>query len=640
MADWEDKKEWFGRIAEWCFGLAFLAYCGFQIYFIWFQEAEYTHNKFWFPALLLGGTALGLTTIIWIVAALFSSKTFWKVVGVLFGIVLILAVIGGIQNSNQEKLEKQNIKLINEIEDEFLQLKTLYSVKDNDDDLYLKKEKDITKLIQKVKNTFAEQFTLVENNTFDLQENILNIMMLPIELILGSLPKMVEETAMHLDKEIKLSITGMEVMLDKSILEKINDPIIHLVRNAIDHGIEMPKDREKAGKSREGQINISCYSESGNIIIKIKDDGKGIDYEKVKKRVLDMNPGLEDEVNSLKKPELLQYLFMPGFSTSSKVTDLSGRGVGLDIVKFNVEKVKGKISINSEEGQGSEFLLVLPLSLATVSGFFITSSKKKFFFPSNFIQEMVIINKKDEIKLVNKRVFKLRDKIVPLHRLSDLFLLEEEHVEKKEIFVAVAESMGEMIGIEVDSVIEYTTLIYKPLPKRLMPLKSVQGIVFDEDYNIINILYIPSLIEKFKSLRNIDLKKRFVKTKKRYKKILVIDDSLNAREIERQMLEAESYLVETAEDGIEGLDKVKEKNFDLIVTDINMPRMNGLTFIENLRMDEKNKLIPVIIVSSVHKDGDKEKAKTFGANDYIVKSQFDQNNLINSVMKLIGKAEK
>jgi two-component system, chemotaxis family, sensor kinase CheA len=493
-----------------------------------------------------------------------------------------------------------------------------------------KRENLMFKNLQSLKKNLTEQMDIIELDTFELQENIIGLRMFPLDMILGSLPKMIEEIAMELGKEIDFKIIGSEVKLDKVILEIINDPIIHILRNSIDHGIEIPDEREKKGKNRIGTLRVNCSSEGGSILISIQDDGKGIDFEKVRGKAMLKFPMLEDEIRSMSDLELTSYLFMPGFSTSTTITGLSGRGVGLDIVKYNIEQVKGKINIENIEGGGTRFNLILPLSLATIDGYFIKSSNKKFFIPSNFIKEVIIVEESDKIKLFNKDACRVRENIIHLYNLSHVLGLEEK-INVKKNFIMIVESFGDIVGIVVDSIIEYSSIIYKPLPPNLQNLKYVQGIVFDESYNIVNILFIPGIIEKLKNLSDIDLKKRYTKDERENKYILVVDDSLTTREISKSILESARYNVVSAIDGVDALDKIRNRDFNLIITDLQMPRMDGFTLIENIKREKEYRNIPVIVVSTLNDDESKSRVISMGVSSYIVKSEFDRNNLVSAV---------
>lgn len=502
----------------------------------------------------------------------------------------------------------------------------------------VRKQSECLKLIQRIRKNFSTDITLMERDALEVQEEIFSLRVLPLRLVLGRMEKMVEDMAMALDKEIDLHITGDEVMIDKIILEKLYDPLIHLVRNAADHGIESPEERAAGGKPRTGRIDIDCAIEGGQAIIRIQDDGKGLDYGKIRKRAAAMNQLQEEEILEMEEEALSGYIFASGFSTNDQVRDLSGRGVGLDIVRHNIENIKGKIDLTSQKGAGSEFVLTLPLSLATIDGFFVAAGGEKFLIPANFVREILILQPDRILDLISRKGIKLQDKIIPIFPLTAILGRTEFEAPDQKRFAVVLESLGETVGMVVESVIQYASLIYKPPPKSLKRLKSIQGIVFDESYNIINILHVPEVVKRFKGVRSIASRKRYSAEKSEYKNILVVDDSYSTREIERSILELENYTVVTAEDGIDALEKLREHHFHLIVTDINMPRMDGLTLVENLRKDDRYRETPVIVVSSVEDSAVQSDFFAKGADAYIVKSDFDRGNLIMEVRKRIGSS--
>jgi len=494
----------------------------------------------------------------------------------------------------------------------------------------------VLKEVKRLKKDLSERITFLESNAFELQASIFDLRMLPLELIIAPMGRMVEELAMSLGKEVKLQVTGTEVRLDKLILESINDPLIHLVRNAVDHGIEPPQERERKGKEKTGRVYISCTGEKGRLLIKVGDDGKGIDYNRVRKKAQEIDPLKKDEIASMSNGELLSYLFMPGFSTSGETTEVSGRGVGLDIVKYNIERVKGKISVESEKEQGCVFSIILPLSLATVEGFFVVSSGKKYFFPSSHVREILVYNKRKVLELPNMRGIKIGNKIVPVYEL-EMLLNRDLTEEAKRKFIVVIQSLEEIMGIIVDSVLEYSSLIYKSAPRNLRKLNLIQGIVFDENFNMVNMLYIPGLMERFKNLRNIDLKQRFKKDSKKCKRILIVDDSVYTRDIERSILEGAGYTVETALDGIEALEKMKSLPFNLVITDIYMPRMDGFTLIENIKKDERHGHLPIMVLSALQNSELTEKAFSLGVEIFLGKEEFDRNMFVDEVNRLLSE---
>lgn len=486
--------------------------------------------------------------------------------------------------------------------------------------------KELHKSVAAIQKSFSDQISVIERNTYELQEQLMRLTMLPLELIFGTIPRMVEEVSAMLGKDVECRISGTDVLLDKAILEKLYDPVIHIVRNSLDHGLETPTERQAQGKPSPGRLDISCTSEGGNITIRIKDDGRGIDRQQVARRALERNLISADRLEELSESDVYGLLFAPGFSTKSEVSDLSGRGIGLDIVRHNIQKVKGKITIQSDAGSGTEFLLSLPLSLATVSGFFIRSGEKKFLLPSNFVHKIVRLSQQERITYYNKNAFKLENQIIPLYSLSSLLGTVSQAENREFTTVIVVESVGEKIGVMVDAVLHHVQLIYKPLPRNLQRLKLIQGIVFDETYSIINILFVPELMKAFKSIKSVDILKGKAAARIKAKQVLVVDDSLNTREIEKSILELEGFEVTTANDGIDGLEKLKAGSFTLIITDIEMPRMDGITMVENIRKDPKHKTVPVIVISSHSDEAVRRSATEAGANAYIVKSDFDRNN--------------
>lgn len=542
----------------------------------------------------------------------------------------------------QFQLRREN-DMLNALEQQFRELLSIEVIAESYDRKkvtkhpeYVQKENDVLKNLQQLRKDFALDLAQLEVNTFELQEEIQSLRMLPLQLIMGSLPKMIEETAIALGKEIEFTMSGTEVMIDKVILEKVQDPIIHLVRNAIDHGIETPEEREKKGKPRVGQISIAAYLEGGNILVRIKDDGKGLDFERIREKAIHANPAQEEELRAMDNDSLLSFIFLSGFSTKEKVQELSGRGVGLDIVRHNIEAVKGKIGVQSQRDQGAEFTLTLPLSLATLAGFFVLAANEKFLIPSTFVKEVLIITKAEQLTIAQGRAIKFRNKIIPLYELAVLLGAPSRASAAEKIFVLVVESLGTMIGLVVEAVIQYASLIYKPLPPSLNNLKAIQGIVFDESYNITNILFIPEIIPWFKKIRPLGDEPPTTESVQPRERILVVDDSYSTREIERSILELENYQVTTASDGIEGLERAKEHQFDLIITDVNMPRMDGVKFVEQLRQQAAYKETPVVVVSTVEDPEIRQQFAAQGVASHIVKADFERGNLAMEVKRLLA----
>jgi CheY-like chemotaxis protein len=328
---------------------------------------------------------------------------------------------------------------------------------------------------------------------------------------------------------------------------------------------------------------------------------------------------------------------MPGFSTSPIITDLSGRGVGMDVVKRSiVDELKGSIHIETKEGSGTTFLLRLPLNLAVFTLFLTTVNDKICALPATSIVEILTVQQHDVIEIVNKRAIRLREQIIPVEKLAAILKLSQESVQEKgEVVIVIIRNGEEKLGLIVDEILGREEMVVKPLPQHLQNLRMVSGVTIGEMNSIVNVLHIPELFIIAHEITS--PAKRVAQEKdKRTRTVLVTDDSLNTREIEKSILEAYGYVVETAEDGQDAFEKTRDVMYDLVITDVEMPRMDGFSLTEQLRGDDRYRNIPIIIVTSLEKDSDKKRGITVGANAYIVKGAFDQSNLLDTVRSLIG----
>jgi CheY-like chemotaxis protein len=328
---------------------------------------------------------------------------------------------------------------------------------------------------------------------------------------------------------------------------------------------------------------------------------------------------------------------MPGFSTSPIITDLSGRGVGMDVVKKSiVDELKGTVVIETREGTGTTFLLRLPLNLAVFPLFFVSAGGKTCAMPATSLVEMLLVQRGEIIEIVNKRAIRLREQIIPVESLAALIKLPSESVsETDEVQIVIIRDGEEKLGLLVDEIIGREEMVVKPLPSHLQNLRIVSGVTIGERDSIINVLHVPELFKQSHEIAEPGRRVLAVK-EDRIQTVLVVDDSINTREIEKSILEAYGYTVVTAEDGEDGWEKTRETLFELVITDVEMPRLDGFSFTERLRADDRYRHVPIIIVTSREKDEDKRRGIQVGANAYIVKGAFDQSNLIETVRSLIG----
>ncbi len=482
----------------------------------------------------------------------------------------------------------------------------------------------------------SENISVLENQSVDIQKNIISLRMLPFDMILRPIKRSIVAEALKTGKNINFDIPQSEITIDKFILEKLPAILIHLVRNAIDHGIETKEERAKLGKSETGTISISVSQVSNRIFVNVKDDGHGIDYEKIRAKALRLFPDRESELLSAEETDLLQFIFTSGFSTKDEQTELSGRGIGLDVVRSEMDKLKGKISVRTELNKGTDFELSLPASLATQDGLFVSVSDSSYLILSHYIREILTVNKEDFLQLQHGPVLNVHNELVPVFDFDIINQKSKKKVNTKtEISVVILEYLNKKIGIIVDKILHYGTVVIKPVPPLLKDFNALQGVVFDENYRIIPVLNIPDTIRRFKIVNVYDVKNLEVHKMPKIHSILIVDDSHTTRHIEQIILEAENYNVSTAVDGIDALEKMKQFKFDLVVTDVKMPRMDGFVLLHNMRHKEELKNIPVIMVSSVFESDTLDKAKNLGAQGYIVKSDFERESLTAKVKELL-----
>ena len=483
----------------------------------------------------------------------------------------------------------------------------------------------------------SENVGVLERQSMDIQKNIIALRMLPFDMILQPIKRSIIAEALKAGKNIDFDIPHSEITIDKAILEKLPAILMHLVRNALDHGIEASEERKKIGKDEKGHVSIEVNQVSSRIFVTVKDDGCGIDYDKIKEKARRLFPEREKEIATATEDDLLQFIFMSGFSTNDKQTELSGRGIGLDVVRSEIDKLKGKISVYSEPGKGTAFELSLPASLATQDGLFVQVSNRSYLILSHYIKEIITVSKSSFLRMQHGPVLNVHNMLIPVYDFDILNPNGEKSISTEdETPVVIIEYLNKKICVMVDKILHYSTVVIKPLPPILKDFNALQGIVFDENYQIIPVLNIPDTMQRFKAINIYDVKNLEVQKAQKIYSVLVVDDSHTTRHIEQVIFEADNYKVTTACDGIDALELMKQHRFDLVVTDVRMPRMDGFILIHNMRHKPELKDIPVIVVSSVFESDTAEKVKSLGAQAYIVKSDFERENLINKARELLN----
>ena len=503
---------------------------------------------------------------------------------------------------------------------------------------FRKLELQSERIISSLKNYSVD----VGNHIRKAYDSVISLRTVPLSTVLDNYPRYVHELASELGKKVKLTIEGKENEIDKNVIETLSDVFMHMARNALDHGIETPEERLAAGKNEVGSFSITCSRESGNIKIIIADDGRGIDLEKIRKKVLREGFISESAAASLSKEDLTNYIFQSGFSVSDKLSNVSGRGVGMDVVRESLEALKGSIIVDSIPGEGTTFTVMAPLSIAAIMGFPISCSGMKFIIPANFVDTILLISRDDIITIIDRPEIKYNDRIIKLYYLNQILRIKIDSSQAgvDAIFVVIIRVFDEIVALAVDNISSMRSVILKTMPAFMEAMPVFSGIVLNEDYEMVGVLHIPTVIKMAKRIKTIEMKKRNVEFEKLHKSILVVDDSLPTREIERDILQAEGYLVDTAANGADALKAAKNKHYDLICTDINMPVMDGFMLVENIKKNEELSHIPIIVISSKASEEDQKRAAMLGASRYIIKNSFNNHNLLEAVRDLIERTNE
>ncbi|WP_336273905.1 hybrid sensor histidine kinase/response regulator [Vreelandella indica] len=466
----------------------------------------------------------------------------------------------------------------------------------------------------------------------DLHDRALQMRMLPLSVVLDPFAQMSRELAQSLGKQVDCRVRGSEIELDRQMIDRLSDPLIHLLRNALDHGLEPLAERQAAGKPPRGQLVIEARQDAGWVVIEMHDDGAGIALNAVRQKALAKQLVSEEQLNTLSEQETLELIFLPGFSTKSMITDFSGRGVGMDVVKRTVvDELNGDLQLASEQGRGTRFTLRLPLSLAMMRVLLVSVGSVKLGVTAPYVSELVECSTDSFIDAAGQRTLILRNEFVPVVSLASLLELPTTNVTDTTLLLVVHQR-HQKLALIIDSLIDERDMVIKPLPGHLRHLPLVSGMVSMGRNALVSLLHVPALLEV---TRRSTLRPSAERTATA-QRILVVDDSLNTREIEKDVLEAWGYHVTLAENGRDGLAKALAEPFDAVLTDVEMPVMDGFALTARLRENEVYRYRPIIIITSREKEADRRRGIEVGADAYIVKGSFDQNNLVETLQALLG----
>lgn len=472
--------------------------------------------------------------------------------------------------------------------------------------------------------------------------------MRPFGEVALSFPRMVRDLARELGKQVRFDILGAGVPVDRDILARLEAPINHMLRNALDHGVETPDERSASGKDAIARVWIEARHHAGHLLVLVRDDGRGIDPERLRERVVGKALATPEVVSKLTTGELFEFLFLPGFSTASHVTEISGRGVGLDVVQSFAHEVGGTASIDSEVGRGTEFRLELPVSLSVLRAAVVEVAGEPYAFPLARLERVARVPLASVSAVEGRRQFLLDGKAVGLVDAATVLELEQpDRASDGSVSVmVVAHGRGheeEWYGLIVDRFAGESDLVVRPLDTRLGKVPHVAAASIAESGDPLLIVDVDDLVQSVRQFlsegRLRGAAARIEHETSRRQRILVVDDSLTVREVERQLLSRLGYDVDVAVDGADGWNAIRAGRYDLLVTDIDMPRMNGLELVAAVRREPRLVDLPVIIVSYKDRDEDRLAGMQAGANAYLTKGAFRDDTFARTVRDLIGSAE-
>ncbi|HVS22200.1 MAG TPA: hybrid sensor histidine kinase/response regulator [Gammaproteobacteria bacterium] len=493
---------------------------------------------------------------------------------------------------------------------------------------------------------------LVEFDMFDsrstklahgLYNSALACRMRPFEDGVRALPRMVRDVGRALGKEVRLEIVGGTTPVDRDILEKLDAPLGHLLRNAVDHGIESPDLRVAVGKPREGVVRLEARHSAGRLQITATDDGRGVNVPKLREAIVERKLTNRETAQRLSEPELLEFLFLPGFTLKPEVTEISGRGVGLDVVHNMIKQVRGTIRVSSEAGRGTRFQMQLPLTLSVVRTLLVEICAEPYAFPLTHIVRTLKVRADDIELLEGRQHFRVDGRSVGLVSAQQLFGGETPEVSGGELPVIILGDPANAYGLVVDRFLGERDLVVQPLDSRLGKIKDIAAGSLMEDGSPVLIVDVDDMlrsVEKVVAGGRLQIVRRdaahAVRASRR--RVLVVDDSLTVRELERKLLDQAGYEVEIAVDGVDGWNAARAGEFDLIITDVDMPRMDGIELVKLIKKDERLGRLPVMIVSYKDREEDRERGLEAGADYYLTKGSFYDDTLQQAVASLIGSA--
>jgi two-component system sensor histidine kinase and response regulator WspE len=488
---------------------------------------------------------------------------------------------------------------------------------------------------------FQDHAARAEDLNSRLYREVISSRMRPFADGAHGFPRLVRDMGRRLDKQVRLEVEGQATEVDRDILEKLEAPLTHLLRNAVDHGLESPEDRRAVGKPEAGLVRVEARHRAGALAITVSDDGRGIDLGRLRTRVVERRMTTAALAETMSEAELLEFLFLPGFSTAGAVTEYSGRGVGLDVVQTMVRQVGGSVRISTRPGRGTTFHLQLPITLSVLRAVLVDVAGEPYAFPHNRIDRLVRVPLAAVRSLEHRQFVAVDGQNVGLVLATQMLDLPAAPPAGDELTMLLLSDATGQYGLIVEGIRGEQDLVVRPLDPRLGKVPNISAAAILDDGSPVLIADVEDLIRSMdqfiqgNKLRRYD---REDQEERPGKRVLVVDDSITVREVERQLLRNHGYDVAVAVDGQQGWNMVRAERFDLVISDVDMPRMNGLELVAAMRNDPELRSVPVIIVSYKEREQDRLRGLEVGANYYLTKSSFHDDTFLQAVTDLIGEA--
>ncbi len=493
-------------------------------------------------------------------------------------------------------------------------------------------------LVKTLQSSLSEDTTRLEQLSSDLEEGIRTLRLLPFATIFNLFPRMVRDLAQQQGKLVELILEGKDTLADKRLLEEMKDPLMHILRNAIDHGIEPPQERERLGKPTTATIRLKAYQTPTNIVLEISDDGRGLDLDRIKQIAVKRGICGEEELAAMTPSQIQALIFAPGFSTAPLVTEISGRGVGLDVVQTNVEKLKGTIQVESFTGLGCTLRVNLSITLATAHVLIVQVNEMPYAIPVEFVQTACLI-KSEEIFPLEGRDTIIRDSqpisIVQLADLLELPPMPSGLTQETALSCIILQVGQAQLGVVVDALVDEQDILIKPQSQLLKRVRNVSGATILGTGDVCMVLNPQDLVKSARSRSQSISSTQTRQLAPTKPTVLLVEDSIATRTQEKRILETAGYQVITAVDGLDGFNKLRSHAVDAVVSDVQMPNLDGFGLTAKIRQYQEYSELPIILVTSLASDDDKRRGAEAGANAYIIKGSFNQEALLSTLKRLV-----